>query len=55
MTNVGISTFRAVVRPACTLLIVVALIGGFFTELIAPEAFLGVAILVIKYWFDAKA
>jgi len=50
----GIEFLRACVRPISTLAVVTAVIGGFFLELIAAEAFLGIAILIIKYWFDTR-
>jgi len=48
-----IEIFRSLVRPVATLAIVAAIIAGFFMGLVAPEAFMGVAILIVKYWFDA--
>ena len=48
-----IEIFRSLVRPVATLAIVAGIIAGFFMGLVAPEAFMGVAILIVKYWFDA--
>jgi len=49
-----IQLIRASVRPLVTLAFSAAIIVGFVMKLISPEAFVGIALLVIKYWFDDK-
>ena len=46
--------FRTAVRPLITLMFAGAFIWGFFSGLISADAFLGIAVLVIKYWFDSR-
>ena len=46
--------FRSAVRPIITLMFATAFIYGFYVQLVSADAFLGIAVLVIKYWFDAR-
>lgn len=46
--------FRGSVRPLITLMFSGAFIYGFFVQVISADAFLGIAVLVIKYWFDSR-
>ena len=50
-----IAEFRKSVRPLTTLMLVAGVIYGFMEKLISAEAFMGLAILVVKYWFDERA
>ena len=46
--------FKQAVRPIITLMFAGAFIYGFFINAISADAFLGIAVLVIKYWFDSR-
>lgn len=46
--------FKSAVRPVVTLAFVYAFIHGFFMKLISADVFVGIAVLVIKYWFDSR-
>lgn len=46
--------YKSATRPTVTLAFCGAFIYGFIAKLINPEVFVGVAILVIKYWFDSR-
>jgi hypothetical protein len=48
-----IEALRKAVRAICTLAIVGALVYGFLVKLVSAEVFVGIAVLVIKYWFDS--
>lgn len=50
----NIDLFRSAVRPTVTLAFCGAFIYGFIANLVGTDVFVGVAILVIKYWFDAR-
>ena len=49
-----IDLLKASVRPVITIGFAGAIIIGFFKELVSPEAFIGLAVLVVKYWFDSR-
>ena len=46
--------FRSAVRPVVTLVFCGAFIYGFLAQLISADAFLGIAVLILKYWFDSR-
>ena len=45
---------RSIVRPLVTLAFTGAFVYGFIYGLISADAFLGVAVFVIKSWFDTR-
>lgn len=45
---------RSPVRPVVTLAFAGAFIYGFIYGLVSADAFLGVAVFVIKSWFDGR-
>ena len=54
MESKFLEIYRAATRPTVTLAFCGAFIYGFITKLVNAEVFVGVAILVIKYWFDTR-
>ena len=50
-----IAEFRKSIRPLVTLMFAGGIVYGFLTKLIPGEAFLVIASVVIKYWFDERA
>ena len=47
-------TLRRAVRPLITLGFAYAFIVLTFQKIVSAEVFVGVAILVLKYWFDSR-
>lgn len=45
---------RAMIRPAVTLMFSGALCYGFLVNIVSVDAFLGVAVAVITYWFKSR-
>lgn len=52
MLDAGVSALKKSVRSIVTLAFVAAFIYGFLIKLVSAEVFVGVAVLIIKYWFD---
>lgn len=52
--NEFIDGLNAVVRPLCTLMLVIGLLWGFVTGLISSEAFLGLVSMVLGFWFQER-
>jgi hypothetical protein len=46
--------FKTAVRPIITLLFAGAFIYLTIEKMVSADAFLGIATLVIKYWFDSR-
>ena len=46
--------FKGAVRPLITLLFTVGFIYLAIVKIISAEAFIGLATLVIKHWFDTR-
>jgi hypothetical protein len=47
--------FKSAIRPLVTLLFCLAFIYMAIAGSISKDAFIGIATLVIKYWFDERA
>ena len=47
--------FKSTVRPVVTLAFALAFIYFTYEKIISSDVFVGMATLVIKYWFDSRA
>jgi hypothetical protein len=51
---VTVANLRSLVRPVVTLLLVAALVVGFFLGKVTPDAFIPIVAGAIGYWFSSR-
>jgi hypothetical protein len=51
---VTVANLRSLVRPVVTLMLVVALVIGFFTGRVTPDAFIPIVASILSWWFASR-